>query len=135
VLAGLPVRIRSKWRGGRWIEPLDGALRFAVPNAWHQNACDQSRRDVEQALGDRFGRPVTVAFVIDGDGGGSGVPLPADVAAAGPAFDGPGGPAAADEPDEHIDPSELRDADDVATSGIELLRREFGGAEVVEEEP
>jgi hypothetical protein len=32
-----------------------------------------------------------------------------------------------------IDPSELRDAGDVATGGVDLLLREFGGGEVIEE--
>jgi DNA polymerase-3 subunit gamma/tau len=121
VLAGLPVKIRSKWRSGRWVEPAGGSLRFAVPNSWHQAYCDDSRRDVEAALAAQLGTPVTVAVVVEGDTGGS--------ARAGPAT-GPG-----PEPeDEHIDPGELRDANDVASNGVDLLLREFGG-ELVEEEP
>jgi len=34
----------------------------------------------------------------------------------------------------HIDPNELRDADDAPTNGVDLLLREFGGGELVEEE-
>ncbi|HEY7070158.1 MAG TPA: hypothetical protein VH479_08600, partial [Acidimicrobiales bacterium] len=37
--------------------------------------------------------------------------------------------------DEAIDPAELRDADDVATNGVDLLIRHFGGGQLVEEEP
>jgi hypothetical protein len=33
-----------------------------------------------------------------------------------------------------IDPAELRDAGDVAVGGIDLLLREFGGGEVIEED-
>jgi DNA polymerase-3 subunit gamma/tau len=129
VLAGLPVKIRSKWRGGRWVAPGGGALRFAVPNEWHQKACEDSRRDVEQALASHFGGTVPVVVVVESG------------ATAGPDLPGPAGsPAAgavpepsADETDEPIDPSELRDADDVATGGVDLLLREFGG-ELVEEE-
>jgi hypothetical protein len=126
VLAGLPVKIRSKWRGGRWVEPGAGTLRFAVPNAWHQKACDESRRDVEQALGAHFGAPVAVAIVVEGGGSGE-----APVAGA------PAPPPEPDAEDEHIDPRELRDAkaDDVATNGVDLLLREFGGGQLVEEEP
>ena len=36
--------------------------------------------------------------------------------------------------DEAIDLAELRDADDVATGGVDLLLREFGGGEVIEED-
>jgi DNA polymerase-3 subunit gamma/tau len=120
VLAALPIKIRSKWRGGRWIEPAGGSLRFAVPSSWHKPGCDESRRDVEAALSRHLGTPVSVAVVVDSDGGG-GSPVP------GPALD-----PAPDE--EHIDPGELRDADDVAATGVDLLLREFGG-ELVEEEP
>ena len=72
-------------------------------------------------------------LVVDGDpapDSGPGGPLVAP-----PRPDGPTGPAPADDSDEHIDPSDLRDADDVATTGVDLLLREFGGGEVVEEEP
>jgi hypothetical protein len=142
VLAGLPVKIRSKWRGGRWIEPGDGAIRFAVPNEWHQKACAESRREVEQALGAQLGAPVTVAVVVDdgGEGGGGG-PM-------GGGGSGRGGAGAVGRPnatgerpepgepeDEAIDPAELRDADDVATNGVDLLLRHFGGGQLVEEEP
>jgi DNA polymerase-3 subunit gamma/tau len=135
VLASLPVKIRSKWRGGRWIEPDDASLRFAVPNAWHQNACDEFRRDVEQALGSRFGRSIAVTLVVEGDPPPSDPSRPSGPPVA-PLGGGQGGASKADDDgDEHIDPSDLRDADDVATSGVDLLMREFGGGEVIQEEP
>ena len=134
VLASLPVKIRSKWRGGRWIAPDDASLRFAVPNAWHQNACDEFRRDVEQALGSQFGRSIAVTLVVEGD------PPPSDPSRpngppVAPLGGGQGGRSAADDGDEHIDTTDLRDADDVATSGVDLLMREFGGGEVIQEDP
>jgi hypothetical protein len=146
VLAGLPVKIRSKWRGGRWIEPGDGAIRFAVPNEWHQKACAESRREVEQALGAQLGAPVTVAVVVEGEvgGGGStaggsrgtGVGRGGGVGPAGGLGAQGRAPAGSGEPeDEVIDPAELRDADDVATNGVDLLMRHFGGGQLVEEEP
>jgi hypothetical protein len=71
---------------------------------------------------------VTVAVVVDGDS----VPdAPGSPGA--PADAGPGVRPAEADPDEDIDPRELRDAGDVATSGVDLLLREFGG-ELVEEE-
>jgi DNA polymerase III subunit gamma/tau len=147
VLAGLPVKIRSKWRGGRWIEPGDGAIRFAVPNEWHQKACAESRREVEQALGAQLGAPVTVAVVVDGGGaggGGGGAPGGGGGARGGrgpagglnPTGGEPGsGPELGEPEDEAIDPAELRDADDVATNGVDMLIRHFGGGQLVEEEP
>jgi hypothetical protein len=153
VLAGLPVKIRSKWRGGRWIEPGDGAIRFAVPNEWHQKACAESRREVEQALGAQLGAPVTVAVVVEGGvgggsavggggatggGGGSGTGSARGASAkggAGAAASAGLGPELGEPEDEVIDPAELRDADDVATNGVDLLIRHFGGGQLVEEEP
>jgi DNA polymerase III subunit gamma/tau len=135
VLAGLPVKIRSKWRGGRWVDPAGGALRFAVPNEWHQKACEDSRRDVELALASHFGGAVAVVVVVEGEAT-AGLDLPGATGSratrAVPDLSA-GEPDEADEADESIDPSELRDADDVATSGVDLLLREFGG-ELVEEE-
>jgi hypothetical protein len=68
-----------------------------------------------------------VAVVVDGGADppdGPGVPGP--VAATGPAGD--------DDEHAHIDPRELRDANDAPTNGVDLLMREFGGGELVEEE-
>ena len=133
VLAGLPVKIRSKWRAGRWVDPEGGELRFAVPNAWHKSACDEARRQVEQALARHFGRALTVGIVVDGDAGTAG-PLPGDPAwSPGAAPAEPGTAPGADD-DEDIDPTELRDAGDVATGGVDLLLREFGGGEVLQED-
>ncbi len=139
VLAGLPVKIRSKWRGGRWIEPCDGAMRFAVPNEWHQKACEESRREVEQALAAQLGGPVTVAVVVDGGAGGAGPAAGGGGGGGSGDFDPTGaaplGRAPSEPDDEAIDPTELRDADDVATNGVDLLIRHFGGGQLVEEEP
>jgi DNA polymerase-3 subunit gamma/tau len=130
VLAGLPVKIRSKWRAGQWVDPEGGELRFSVPNAWHKSACDEARLQVEQALTAHFGRPLTVGIVVGGDAAPA-APMPGDPAWA-PTT--PPAEAAAPTPDDEvIDPNELRDAGDVATGGVDLLLREFGGGEVLEE--
>jgi hypothetical protein len=126
VLPALPVKIRSKWRGGRWIGAgAGGAWQFAVPNAWHRGACDEARPAVERALAGHFGHAVTVAVVVDGD-------APADAGpgtAAAPSPSGTGDPM-----DEHVDLDGLRDADDAPDNGVDLVLREFGGGQVVEED-
>ena len=119
VLTALPKSVRSRWRGGRWIDPDTSAVRFAVSNEWHQRACDESRREVEEALLAHFGGPVPVAIVVEGEpAGGS-----STTSAAAPP----------DDP-EHIDPAELRDADDAAASGVDLVVRTFGGGELIQED-
>jgi hypothetical protein len=35
---------------------------------------------------------------------------------------------------EHIDPAELRDADDAAVTGVDLVVRTFGGGELIQED-
>jgi len=119
VLDALPKSVRSRWRGGQWVEPDAGAVRFAVSNEWHQKACDDSRREVEEALRAHFGAPVAVAVVVEGE-------PPAGSAA----------PQAAPPPAEveHIDPTELRDADDAAVTGVDLVVRTFGGGELIQED-
>ena len=103
-------------------------------NAWHQNACDEFRRDVEQALGERFGRSLGVTFVVEGEAPRSDPSLPSGPPVAPPSGGQRTASAGSDDGDEHIDPSELRDADDVATNGVDLLLREFGGGEVIQED-
>jgi DNA polymerase III subunit gamma/tau len=118
VLTALPKSVRSRWRGGRWIESDPRTVRFAVSNEWHQKACDESRREVEEALLAHFGDPVPVAIVVEGEPAGaastaSSAPPPDDL--------------------EHIDPAELRDADDAVT-GVDLVVRTFGGGELIQED-
>lgn len=128
VLAELPLPVRSKWRGGSWVVPLTNPARFAVPNAWHQKACDEGRRDVEQALVARLGPGVTVEVIVEG---GDTPPAVANT---------PSGPGLSVVPpppdDEDIDLSDLRDAKESdSIGGVELLMREFGGGQLMEEEP
>jgi DNA polymerase-3 subunit gamma/tau len=119
VLTALPKSVRSRWRGGRWIDPDPRAVRFAVSNEWHQRACDESRREVEEALLAHFGGPVPVTIVVEGEPAG-----------------GTSTASAAAPPDdvEHLDPAELSDADDAAVSGVDLVVRTFGGGELIHED-
>jgi DNA polymerase-3 subunit gamma/tau len=119
VLTRLPKSVRSRWRGGRWVEPDPRGLRFAVSNEWHQRACDESRGEVEEALLAHFGGPVPVAIVVEGEPQAAGGAAPAA-----PPTDDP----------EHIDPTELRDADDAAVTGVDLVVRTFGGGELIQED-
>jgi DNA polymerase-3 subunit gamma/tau len=118
VLAGLPKSVRSRWRGGRWIEPDVQTSRFAVSNEWHQKACDESRGQVEEALLAHFGGPVPVAIVVEGETAAastaSAPPPPADP--------------------EHIDPAELRDAENAGVTDVDLVVRTFGGGELIQED-
>jgi hypothetical protein len=132
LLAELPINVRSKWRGGAWSGAPAGSLQFEVPNEWHKKACDDGRLEVEKVLKSHFGLAVPVEVVVTGQSGGGAPSTPA-----GPSrSDSPPIPnEPADDDDlESINVAELADAGDVATGGVELLMREFGG-ELVEEDP
>jgi len=72
-----------------------------------------------------------VAVVVEGGGARPGAPAGRAPARA-PAGDRGGAPPPDDRDDEHIDPTELRDAGDTV-GGVDLLVREFG-AQLVEED-
>lgn len=141
VLGALPVPVRSRWRGGRWQQVAEGTAQFAVSNEWHKKACDEGKRDVEQALAQHFGAPLAVEIVIDGGGaegrepgepasaqtgsaasatgaGGPGGGAPSPSAGGSPSAAGAGGdgrlgpvPAARDDA-EHIDMAEFAELPD-----------------------
>jgi hypothetical protein len=73
---------------------------------------------VEDALLAHFGGPVPVAIVVEGEttAGSTGSPAP-------PPDDS-----------EHIDPAELRDANDHAVTDVDLVVRTFGGGELIQED-
>lgn len=155
VLGALPIPVRSKWRGGRWVEVADGTARFAVPNEWHKQACDGKRGDVERALASYFGGPVGVEVVVRPPD--SGVSEPGhrgrdttgptgatvatqgtdDVAGAGvhDPGDDAGGDAVDDRGVDITEVGDLADAKDVAPGGVDLLVREFGGELVSSDAP
>ena len=97
-----------------------------MPNAWHQKGCGESRREVEQALAANFGGPWPwPSWSTAGRRRGGAPAAP------------PGAPPGRPEPDDEVEPldraRDADDADDVATNGVDLLLREFGGGDVDEE--
>ncbi|WP_208028240.1 DNA polymerase III subunit gamma/tau [Rhabdothermincola sediminis] len=120
ILASLSNRARSRFAGGRFITVEGGAAVFGLPNVHHARRCEEVREEVEQALASHFARPVPLRVVVDEggatvQGGSATVPDP--------------------EPDEEIslqELSELTDATDVATSGLERIAEIFPGAELVD---
>jgi hypothetical protein len=111
---------------------------FALPNAAHRDRCAELVPQVEAALAQHFGSPVTLVLVVDG---GSGAAPPA--AASSPDASGPpprgGRPAQAVEPDEvdEIDLDDLREAtatdtDQASAAEARLLEAFPGASEVAE---
>ena len=102
----------------------DDAAVFGLPNPVHAQRCEDVKGDVEATLAQHFGRPVPVRLVVD-----EGVPDPGapHLSVAPP----PASDAREVREDEGIDPDELTDAPDGATSGLDRIAAVFPGAELV----
>ncbi len=101
---------------GRFIDGADGTYSFALPNAPHRDNCEKRREELEAALSERYGVPIRLQMVVDGD-------------AAPPSAD----PHQPDEPEaeEDIDTAALIDAGD-APSTVDRLTEAFPGAELID---
>jgi hypothetical protein len=94
---------------------------FVLPNAPSLARAAEVQGEVEEILQHRFGRPVPLRLVAEGDGGSTG--------AAG--RDRPTAGAPADD-DEVVDLEELEDAPGGLASGLDALTEAFPGAEVTD---
>jgi hypothetical protein len=142
VLARLKGVAKAIYTAGRFVEVRDGVAVFALANAPTRDRAERVRADVEAALAQQFGRPVPLSLVDESGAGapGGGRARPASRSAAPPApaaprpAPEPAPPAGGPEPEHEVDVTQLRDANDVAATGVERLSRAFPGAVVVDEE-
>jgi hypothetical protein len=108
---------------------IDGNVAVVqVENDHHRQNCDRKRPDVERALSEALGRPITVRLEVDGDGG--------LVAASAGADRGPAAAPVSDDPEEHLaghDVHDLPDAPDAPAGGLAALTEAFPGAELIDE--
>ncbi len=100
---------------GRFVDGADGTYSFALPNAPHRDNCEKRREELEGALSERYGVPIRLQMVVDGD------------AAPPPATSEPDPPQDEDE----IDTDALIDAGD-APSTVDRLTQAFPGAELID---
>jgi hypothetical protein len=125
VLGVLRGRAKALYKMGRLVEGDERTARFAVPNEPSLKNCSEKLDEVLEALAARFGRPVPLDLVVDGDAAVA--PRPA------PAGTGPTGAAGDDGVDDEVDLDELTDAPDPGTGGIAQLKDAFPGAELLED--
>ncbi|MGF1600235.1 MAG: DNA polymerase III subunit gamma/tau [Acidimicrobiales bacterium] len=126
LLGDLSQRVRARFKGGQIIGVEGDTVRFGAPHPIHRDRCDEVKGDVEQALSARFGRPVSIVVVID------------DQAA--PSQPEPGRLAESSRPpgdeDDDIGPiSELVDATETSSKGVDRLTQAFPGSEVISSTP
>ena len=127
IMAALPQAARARFGGGHWVRVDDDAAVFGFPNQHYLARADAVKSDVESALQQHFGRPVPVRVVVD-----EGVPDPGapHLSIAPPPSADVRDPA----DDEPIDPTELTDAPEGATSGLDRIAAVFPGAELVDDD-
>jgi DNA polymerase-3 subunit gamma/tau len=137
ILRSLPARAKALYSGGRFVAVDQAGAQFALPNAAHRDRCADLAPQVEAALAQHFGSPVTLVLVVDG---GSADPPPA--ASARPDASGPppqgGRPAAEADVDlDEVDLEDLREAtatdtDQASAAEARLLEAFPGASEVAE---
>jgi len=127
LLSALPQKAKARFGGGHWVRVDDDAAVFGLPNPVHASRCEECRADVESALAAHFGRPVPIRIVVDGDTPDPSSPPHLSVA---PPPSGDPSPSGGHD-DEAIDLTELTDAPEAATSGLDRITAIFPGAELV----
>ena len=125
-LEELSQKVRARFKGGRLLAVDGSAVRFGVPNQIHRDRCDDVKGDVEAALTDHFGQPVTIDVVIDE------APMaPIDPAKLESKPKPPPVDSAAEEAE--IGPvTELADADDQSSRGVDRITKAFPGSKVID---
>ncbi len=125
IRSSLPGRAKSRFSGGRFISAAGTDLVFGLPNAIHRDRCQECVADVEAALTQHLGVPVSIQLVVDGDAVAPAPRAPEPAAAK---------PPSQAQPEEEVDLGALTDAEPDAAGGVDLLTDAFPGAELVEHE-
>lgn len=124
-LENVSQKTRVRFKSGRILDVEGSTVIFGVPNPIHRDRCLDLKGEVETALADHFGQPVTLDVMVDGDAPAPTMD-PARIEAAPPPSDD----------EEDIGPvEELADATDQSANGVERLTKAFPGSKVVEAQP
>jgi len=67
VLHGLPGLARALYSAGRFVAVDEGGVQFALPDPAHRDRCLELVPQVETALSARFGTPIRLVLVVDGN--------------------------------------------------------------------
>jgi DNA polymerase III subunit gamma/tau len=109
---------RAMFSPGHFAGEQRGKMVFTLPSAVHRDKCESRRAEVEKALAEHFGHPISLSLVT----GDAAITTTVDV------------DTAAHIDDHDIDVNDLTDANGVTnTRGLDLLAAAFPGAEVLDE--
>ena len=127
LLEQLEQRVRARFKLGHFISVEGDVAVFALPNEHVKPRCEEVRGDVEAALQQAFGRPLTINLTVDGQN-----PPPATASVPAAPSPQPAPTIAAETVEEIGDVSRLENANDVASSGVDRLTQAFPGATVID---
>ena len=130
-------RARAMYSSAQFIAGSDSGVTLGFPNQAHVGKCEQYRAEVEAALTERLGTPVTMELVV---ASGPGTAPSDDIDISGPVS--PRGDRAVTEPvrelpeDHDVDLDGLVDAPpESVKTPIDRLAEAFPGSELVEDTP
>lgn len=125
-LDDLSQKVRARFKGGRIVAVDGSTIRFGAPNQIHRDRCDDVKADVEQALSEHFGQPITVEVVIDTASEAPIDPAKLEQKPAPP-------PADTSAEEAEIGPvADLADATDQSSRGVDRITKAFPGSQVVD---
>ncbi len=122
LLQSVSQRARSRFRTGTFTALNGDAATFALPNQMAATRTADVKTEVEAALSRRLGRDIVIEIVVDA---GNGPPREMTESAPKPKV-------LSDEPEEVVDVTQLKDANDVASNSIDRLTQAFPGAKVID---
>jgi len=128
VLAECRPVARAIFSTGRFVEGADGGVVFEIAESMTAKAAERSD-EIKAALDRHLG--ADVPLVIRGEGA---VPDRGRPLSGRPEREAPSPAPSEPEHEDAVDVTQLRDANDVAATGVERLTKAFPGAEIVEEE-
>lgn len=127
VLPSLGGLVKAMYAVGRFTSVADDTATLALPNDVHRQKCEQKRTEVEAALAERLGRPLTLRLVTDDVGPDEGAAI---------RHDGAPPPRHPTDDEAHLDGQDVHDLDDAPdarSGGLDALTEAFPGSEFVED--
>jgi hypothetical protein len=127
MLDGQSTPARARFLAGRVAAVEGDTIQFVLPSEGQIRRCEPYKAEVEAAIAEAFGAPLTIALGVDNDPSPSPSPMTGRPAPA-PQIQQP------QQEDADIDLHDLTDADVGNASVVDRIADVFPGAEVLEEE-
>ncbi len=127
--------VRALYSGGSFVGEVEGRWQFEVANHPHASKCEKHRGEVERALTEAVGRPISIELIVAGQGSSVGsAGASGGDGGSGNLPDQPPTSVSSSLPDDHeVDLSELSDAPpESVQTPLDRLAEAFPGSELVD---